>query len=94
MKKGFIIAQSPTSDTIREFWRMILDRKCNVVVMLADIQAEGTEVCAQYWPRQVNSSQYFKEITVTTESEKTEKGYRERVLSILDAKVRELLYCA
>ena len=65
-----------------------------MVVMLADIQAEGTEgteVCAQYWPRQVNSSQYFKEITVTTESEKTVKGYRERVLSIVDAKVREIL---
>ena len=87
MQKGFIIAQSPTPDTIREFWHMILDRNCNVVVMLADIQAEGTEVCAQYWPRQVNNSQYFKEITVTTESEKTKKGYMERVISIMETKV-------
>lgn len=63
-----------------------------MVVMLADIQAEDAEVCAQYWPRQINSSQYFKEITITTESEKTEKGYTERVLSILDAKVYELHY--
>ena len=66
---------------------MILDRNCNVVVMLADIQAEGTEVCAQYWPRQVDSSQYFKEITVTTESEKTKKGYTERVISVMETKV-------
>ncbi len=87
MKKGFIIAQSPTPDTIREFWHMVLDRKCNVVVMLADIQTEGAEVCAQYWPRQVNSSQHFKEINVTTESEKTKKGYTERVISILETKV-------
>ena len=66
---------------------MILDRKCNVVVMLADIQAEGTEVCAQYWPRQINSSQYFKEITITTESETTKKGYTERVISVMETKV-------
>ena len=87
MQKGFIIAQSPTSDTIREFWHMIFERKCNVVVMLADIQEEGTEVCAQYWPRQVDSSQHFKEITVTIESERIKKGYTERVISVLEAKV-------
>ena len=74
-------------DTTREFWHMILDRKCNVVVMLADIQAEGTEVCAQYWPHQVNSTQHFKEITVTTESEEVNKGYIERIISILETKV-------
>lgn len=66
---------------------MIFDRKCNVVVMLADIQTEGAEVCAQYWPCRVNSSQHFKEIIVTTESEKSNKGYTERVISVVDTKV-------
>ena len=66
---------------------MILDKKCNVVVMLADIQAEGTEVYAQYWPCQVDSSQHFNEITITTESETTKKGYTERVISVMETKV-------
>ena len=66
---------------------MIFGRKCNVIVMLADIQAEGAEVCAQYWPCQVNSSQHFKEIIVTTESEEIKKGYMERVISVSDTKV-------
>ena len=66
---------------------MILDKKCNVVVMLADIQAEGIEVYAQYWPRQVDSSQHFNEITITTESETTKKGYTERVISVMETKV-------
>ncbi|CAI8028519.1 Receptor-type tyrosine-protein phosphatase alpha [Geodia barretti] len=49
--ESFIIAQSPMQSTARDFWKMVYDRKCGVVVMLcADLVESGKETCYQYWP--------------------------------------------
>ena len=69
---------------------MIFDRKCNVVVMLADIQEEGAVACAQYWPPHVNGCRHFKEFTVTTESEEIKNGFTERVISVVETRVRNV----
>ena len=36
--------------TVRNFWKMICDRKSAVVVMLSDLVEEGQEASTQYWP--------------------------------------------
>ena len=40
-QKAFIIAQSPMQSTIRDFWKMIHDRKCGVIIMLCDLVENG-----------------------------------------------------
>ena len=39
--KGFIIAQAPMQFTCRDFWKMIYERECGVVVMLSDLVENG-----------------------------------------------------
>ena len=39
--KGFIIAQAPMKFTCRDFWKMIYERECGVVVMLSDLVENG-----------------------------------------------------
>ena len=40
-QRAFIIAQGPMQSTARDFWKMIHDRKCGVVVMLSDLVEAG-----------------------------------------------------
>ena len=37
-RRAFIIAQSPMA---RDFWKMIYDRKCGVIIMLCDLMEDG-----------------------------------------------------
>ena len=39
--KGFIITQAPMKITCRDFWKMIHERECGVVVMLSDLVENG-----------------------------------------------------
>ena len=40
-KKAFIIAQSPMENTVKDFWKMIVERECTVVVMLCGFEEDG-----------------------------------------------------
>lgn len=85
-KKGLIIAQAPTEDTIRDFWKLISDRKCGVVVMLSELEEEGKEVCAQYWPTEGDSTEYGQYLVTTVKVHKND-GYTQRVLNVSNPKV-------
>ena len=39
--KAYIIAQNPLPLTVRNFWKVICDRKCAVVVMLSQLKENG-----------------------------------------------------
>ena len=44
-QRAFIIAQSPMESTARDFWKMVYDRKCGVIVMLCDLVEGGKVLC-------------------------------------------------
>jgi len=40
-QKAFIIAQGPMESTCRDFWKMICERGCGVIVMLSRLNEDG-----------------------------------------------------
>ncbi len=40
-QKAYIIAQNPLDSTVRNFWKVIYDRKCAAVVMLTPLSENG-----------------------------------------------------
>ena len=40
-KRAFIIAQSPMENTVRDFWKMIVDYKVSAIVMLCGLEESG-----------------------------------------------------
>ena len=40
-QRAFIMAQSPMESIARDFWKMVHDRKCGVIVMLCDLVENG-----------------------------------------------------
>ncbi|KAJ8040458.1 Receptor-type tyrosine-protein phosphatase T [Holothuria leucospilota] len=46
---AFILTQAPLSNTVEDFWRMVYDWKCPLIVMLNQID-HNDESCLPYWP--------------------------------------------
>ncbi len=40
-QKAYIIAQNPLKSTVRNFWKLITDRKCGAVVSLSQLAENG-----------------------------------------------------
>ncbi|KAF4526776.1 hypothetical protein B566_EDAN012316 [Ephemera danica] len=48
--KYYIACQAPLESTVCDFWRMIWEHQCKVVLMLTDLEENGVEKCADYLP--------------------------------------------
>ncbi|XP_043922454.1 receptor-type tyrosine-protein phosphatase mu isoform X3 [Protopterus annectens] len=45
---AFIVTQHPLPNTVKDFWRLVLDYHCTSLVMLNDV--DPAQLCPQYWP--------------------------------------------
>lgn len=46
----YIACQAPLPDTIEDFWRMIWEQQCKVILMLTACEENGVQRCASYFP--------------------------------------------
>ena len=65
----FISTQGPKNETIDDFWRMIDEHKCNLIVMLCNLKENGSEKCANYWDNNYLKNYSIIEVKETNENE-------------------------
>jgi protein tyrosine phosphatase len=71
--RQFIATQGPIEEvpgqfdcTIPEFWRMIWEQKCNVIIMLCQTVELGKAKCSQYWPEKAGEKATYGDIAIET----------------------------
>ncbi|XP_067028426.1 receptor-type tyrosine-protein phosphatase S-like isoform X2 [Acropora muricata] len=64
----YIATQGPTSVTVSDFWRMIWQEKCSVIVMLTNLVEQGKQKCEQYWPNDISEYGGIKVTLLKTEN--------------------------
>ena len=69
--KYFISTQGPKKETIEDFWRMIDEYKCNIIIMLCKEFEGGREKCARYWDYNIKMENY----TIMLKSEENKDQY-------------------
>lgn len=65
---NLIATQGPMSNTIEDFWIMVDQYKCNIIIMLCNLIEENKQKCAYYWDIK-NEMMKFK-INIISKEEK------------------------
>ena len=76
----FIITQDPLSNTLKDFWRMIIEQSVNTLVMLSEL-GEGQSKCQCYWPFR-GFSHTYDYITIRCEDEASNEAFIVRKLTV------------
>ncbi|MCL4126335.1 UNVERIFIED_CONTAM: hypothetical protein GTU68_009112, partial [Idotea baltica] len=68
-RKKFICAQGPMDSTVNDFWRMIVEQRSSLCIMLTNLEETGKVKCVKYWP-EAGEPKTFGNITVRLVKEK------------------------
>ena len=70
---------------MRNFWKMIYERNCAVVVMTSALMEGGQEASTQYWPDR--GIAHYGEFVIDLLGEEPLEGFTIRKLSVMNTKV-------
>ena len=68
-KNYFISTQGPTTNTIEDFWTMVDQYNCNIIIMLCKLYEAGSQKCEKYWDTNFKMEKFTLEIQ--SEEDKT-----------------------
>ncbi|KAJ8040914.1 Receptor-type tyrosine-protein phosphatase alpha [Holothuria leucospilota] len=71
-KNAFIATQSPLPNTVEDFWRLVYDWNCPLIVMLNQLDPRD-KTCCKYWPE--SGSSQFGHMTVKLKDQQNTKFY-------------------
>ncbi|CAB1349737.1 unnamed protein product [Coregonus sp. 'balchen'] len=84
---AFIVTQHPLPNTVKDFWRLVLDYHCTSIVMLNDV--DPAQLCPQYWPE--NGVHRHGPIQVEFVSADLEEDIISRIFRVYNAARRSFL---
>ncbi|XP_074857677.1 receptor-type tyrosine-protein phosphatase-like N isoform X2 [Carettochelys insculpta] len=64
---AYIATQGPLSHTIADFWQMVWENGCTVIVMLSPLVEDGLKQCDRYWPDEGSSLYHVYEVNLVSE---------------------------
>ncbi|XP_075773798.1 receptor-type tyrosine-protein phosphatase-like N isoform X2 [Pelodiscus sinensis] len=65
--QAYIATQGPLSHTIADFWQMVWENGCTVIVMLSPLAEDSVKQCDRYWPDEGSSLYHVYEVNLVSE---------------------------
>lgn len=88
-KNAYITTQGCLTRTIGDFWRMVWEQKCLVIVMLTRIMERNRLKCEQYWPLEVDTQETYDHFVVHNTCVNHTSDYRVSTLILQNSKTGE-----
>ncbi|XP_045066472.1 receptor-type tyrosine-protein phosphatase N2 isoform X2 [Coregonus clupeaformis] len=63
----YIASQGPLPSTVADFWQMVWESGCVVIVMLTPLSENGVKQCQQYWPDEGSNVHHVYEVNLVSE---------------------------
>ncbi|KAG7330993.1 hypothetical protein KOW79_004962 [Hemibagrus wyckioides] len=64
---AYIATQGPLPHTIADFWQMVWENGCTVIVMMTALVEDGEQQCERYWPDEGSSLYNIYEVNLVSE---------------------------
>ncbi|XP_053702954.1 receptor-type tyrosine-protein phosphatase-like N isoform X1 [Synchiropus splendidus] len=64
---AYIATQGALSHTISDFWQMVWENGCTVIVMMSALVEDGEKQCDRYWPDEGSSLYHIYEVNLVSE---------------------------
>jgi len=64
---SYIVTQGPLGQTVADFWQMVWEQGCVVIVMLTRLQDNGYQLCTRYWPEEGADEYHIFEVHLVSE---------------------------
>eukprot|EP00054_Salpingoeca_dolichothecata_P020465 m.129158 g.129158 ORF g.129158 m.129158 type:complete len:1391 (+) comp23625_c0_seq2:79-4251(+) len=83
----YIVSQGPTDETLEHFWKMIVQNRSRVIIMVTRVVEGGRKKCVQYWPEPGRTQTYKAnnigpEVSIEGLSEKNANSWFERKFKV------------
>lgn len=64
---AYIATQGPLPATVADFWQMVWENGCVVIVMLTSLAENGVKQCYHYWPDEGSNLYHIYEVNLVSE---------------------------
>lgn len=64
---SYIVTQGPLGQSVADFWQMVWEQGCVVIVMLTRLQDNGYQLCTRYWPEEGSEQYHIFEVHLVSE---------------------------
>ncbi|XP_029386099.1 protein tyrosine phosphatase receptor type Na [Echeneis naucrates] len=64
---AYIASQGPLAHTVADFWQMVWENGCTVIVMMTALVEDGEKQCERYWPDEGSSLYHIYEVNLVSE---------------------------
>lgn len=64
---AYIATQGPLPSTVADFWQMVWESGCVVIVMLTPLSENGVKQCYHYWPDEGSNLYHIYEVNLVSE---------------------------
>ncbi|CAH2106021.1 unnamed protein product [Euphydryas editha] len=87
--KKFIATQGSLANTTADFWRLVWQQHCYMIVMLTPTKVSGGEKCYQYWCPRENGSLYMNGFRIKTLKVTVRANYVQTLIEITNKSLKQ-----
>eukprot|EP00118_Oscarella_pearsei_P015500 m.140176 g.140176 ORF g.140176 m.140176 type:complete len:960 (+) comp38296_c0_seq1:140-3019(+) len=73
--KAYIATQGPMESTTNDFWRMVWEQNCGIILMATGLEEREVPKCARYWPDEQRTVETYGEIEVAIQKQVKKDDY-------------------